>query len=138
MSIYILYDRCKTLFTPPLNLMGNNSIDEEKIYEALSPLYEALNNDDSIEGFVKWIMLPMVVVFGTTIVSDEGQELINGQQEKLRVLSNVYSAEKATYLTQKEIVDLTDPWDFIKFANHDISEVGRAFINAFKYKKVKL
>jgi hypothetical protein len=137
-GVYALYDRCKTLFLAPFNFSGSTAIEEEKLYEAFGPLYEVLNMDDSVEGFAKWVIIPLVVVFGDTILTDEGKALIINQQNKLNLLSNAYSSERASYLAKKEIVDLEDPWDFIKFANYDISIVGKAFLHALKYKKVKI
>jgi len=138
MGIYTLFERCKQNFAPPLNFSGNTSIDEEKIYEAVGPLYEMLNDDDSIEGFVKWIIIPMAVVFGDTILSEAGKELLQGQQEKLNVLTTVYNSEKSYYLSQKEITELEDQWDFIKFANRDFADVGKAFLQVLKFRKIKL
>lgn len=138
MGIYTLYERCKQNFAPPLNLTGNNAIDEEKIYEAMGSLYEMLNDDDSMEGFVKWVLLPMTVAFGETILSEAGKELIKGQQTKLNLLTTIFNSEKSRYLSQKEITDLEDQWDFIKFANRDIADVGKAFLQVLKFKKIKL
>jgi hypothetical protein len=138
MGIYTLLERCKQYFAPPLNFSGNNAIDEEKIYEAMGSLYEMLNDDDSMEGFIKWIVIPMVVVFGKSILSEAGLELLNGQQEKLNLLTTTYNSEKSRYISQKEITELEDQWDFIKFANRDVADVGKAFIQALKFKKIKL
>lgn len=137
-AINTLYDRCKELFAPPINFDGTHTLDDDKVYEALIPLYELLNNDDSIEAFVKWLLIPMYVVMGENILSEKGKAYLNGKAEKIKALSDVYMAEKTSYLAKKDMVDLEDPWDFIKFANRDYSDVGKAFLHAIKFKKIKL
>lgn len=138
MEIYVLYDRCKELLAPPFNFSGNNSMDEEKLYEALSPMYDCLQGDDSLDGFVKWVMVPLVVVFGVGALSEVGRQKIQGKEAKITYLSNVYKAEKGTYLAQKNSSDLGDEWDFVRFASRDFTDIGKAFLNAFKYKRIKL
>jgi hypothetical protein len=80
----------------------------------------------------------MVVVFGEDILTSQGKESITKSIEKIKIMRTTYNAEKTSYLQRKEKLKLDDEWEFIKFANRDIAKVGEAFINALKYKKIKL
>ena len=138
MSIYVLHDRCKELLAPPFNFSGKDSLDEEKLYEALSPLFECLHEDDTIDGFIKWVMVPLVVAFGTAALSEAGRQRVQGKEEKIAYLSRVFRAEKETFLAGKGASELVDDWDYVKFVNKDIASTGLAFLHAFKFKRIKL
>jgi hypothetical protein len=138
-ALYQLYERCHKYLAPPMNFDGAYALDDARIYEALGPLYECLNIDDTLEGFVKWIMIPLIVAFGEEeALTPAGKELASTQNLafRLEVISKSFSAEKKVYLESKKIADIEDKWEFINFSNRDLANVGKAFLHALKYKKI--